>query len=96
MLQWIDDEKLDAVVGCGVNIAGLSTRLHPDLVSRITWVSIDTRNAPSAGLSVPALLGELGRRAIELLVLRLQINLRGLPPNPVTTFFPVEWREIEK
>jgi LacI family transcriptional regulator len=96
MLQWIDAEKLDAVVGCGVNIAGLAARLHPDLVRRVAWVSIDTRNAPSAGPRVPALLGELGRRAIELLVMRLQINLRGLPANPATTFFPVEWREIDK
>jgi LacI family transcriptional regulator len=92
LIQWIDAGELDGIVGCGVQVAGLAAKLHPDLVSRLAWVSIGTSNVPSTCPGVPALLGELGRRAVELLAMRLQINLRGLPANPATTFFPVEWR----
>ena len=96
LLQWINAKKLNGVVGCGVNLAGLTARIHPDAVGRVAWASIDIRSATTVCPRVPALFGELGRRAIELLVMRLRINLRGLPANPATTFFPVEWRDLDQ
>lgn len=90
--EWIMAGKLDAVVGCGVNVPGLATRIHSGMGGRVTWSSIDIRSTQTAYPCVPALHSELGRRAVELLIMRLQINLLGLPANPATTFFPVEWR----
>jgi len=92
MAEWIRTEKLGAIVGCGVNVAELGAKLPPDSAHRVAWCSIDIRNRQSECPGVPALHGDLGRRAVELLSMRLQNNLRGLPANPATTFFPVEWR----
>lgn len=91
--QWITAEKLDAVVGCGVNVSELGARIPRSVARRVAWASIDIRSAQSKGQCVPALHRDLGRRAIELLVMRLQTNLRGLPENPATTLLPVGWRE---
>jgi LacI family transcriptional regulator len=96
LLQWIRTEKLDAVVGCGVDISGLVARTQPDPARGLTWASIDIGHAQSEYPCVSGLHRDLGRRAVELLVSRLQINLRGVPANPATTLFPVEWRESEK
>jgi LacI family transcriptional regulator len=94
--EWIASGRLDAVVGCGVNVPGLAARIQSGVSGRLTWSSIDIRNARSGCPGVPALHGDLGRRAVELLIMRLQINLLGLPANPATTFFPVEWRDSVK
>ncbi|HUL52799.1 MAG TPA: LacI family DNA-binding transcriptional regulator [Opitutaceae bacterium] len=91
--QWITTQKLDAVVGCGVDIPELRARLSAREARRIGWASIDIRGAQSKCPRVPALHHDLGRRAIELLIMRLQNNLRGLPSNPATTLLPVEWSE---
>jgi DNA-binding LacI/PurR family transcriptional regulator len=91
--QWIRTEKLDAVVGCGVDVSGLVARIDPAVTPRLAWASIDIRGSQSGYGCVPALHRELGRRAVELLIMRLQINLRGLPANPATTLLPVRWRE---
>ncbi len=93
LTQWIRTERLDALVGCGVNISSLVESIDPAVAQRVAWVSIDICSAQSGCRSVPALHRDLGRRAIELLIMRLQINLRGLPANPATTLLPVYWNE---
>jgi LacI family transcriptional regulator len=92
---WIAAEELDAVVGCGVNVPELSAGIPSSVARRVAWASIDIRSAQSKCAGVPALHRDLGRRAIELLIMRLQINLRGLPANPATTLLPVGWRECD-
>lgn len=91
--DWIGAEELDAVVSCGVNVAGLEARMSPEGARRVAWTSIDAGKVHPGLHCVPALHRDLGRRAIELLIMRLQMNLRGLPSNPATTLLPVEWRE---
>lgn len=88
---WIAAQKLDAVVGCGIDVQELRSMLPTREARRPAWASIDIGSAQSRCPRVPALHRDLGRRAIELLVMRLQINLRGLPSNPATTLLPVEW-----
>jgi LacI family transcriptional regulator len=91
--EWIKSGPLDAVVGCGVNVPGLAARFHSGMSGLVAWSSIDIRNTQSGYPCVAAIHGDLGRRAVELLIMRLQTNLLGLPANPATTFFPVEWRD---
>jgi LacI family transcriptional regulator len=91
--EWILAEKLDAVVGCGVDVPGLAASINSGEDGRVVWASIDIRALQSGCPCVPGILGDLGKRAVELLIMRLQINLLGLPANPATTFFPVEWRD---
>ena len=89
---WVTTEKPDAIVCCGwdpepAHSAGF---LPP---RDLAWASIDI------GLTLPHLPGipplhrELGRRAVELLAMRLQGNLRGIPTHLSTTLLSVEWRE---
>jgi LacI family transcriptional regulator len=93
--QWIRAEALDAVVVSGVGISSLVAGVDPALARSVAWASIDI-HCDQSGTSyacVPALHRDLGRRAVGVLASRIQVNLRGVPPNPSTTFFPVEWRE---
>jgi len=87
--QWIMAEKLDSAVGCGVDFS----RLTAGIPLGVAQARIDCGRAGSGDRGVPALHHDLGRRAIELLIMRLQMNLRGLPSNPATTLLPVEWQE---
>jgi LacI family transcriptional regulator len=93
--QWISAQKLDAIVGCGVEVQELKSRIPSRVARRVALASIDIRSAQSKHPCVPALHRDLGRRAIELLIMRLQTNLRGLPANPATTLLPVGWRECD-
>ncbi|HUJ45383.1 MAG TPA: LacI family DNA-binding transcriptional regulator [Opitutaceae bacterium] len=89
--SWISAHKFDAVVGCGVDLQELRSKFPGREARRVAWASIDIRGGQAKCPRVPALHRDLGRRAIELLVMRLQTNLRGLPSNPATTLLPVEW-----
>jgi len=93
--QWIKSEDFDAVVGCGVDLSRVSAQIQPEVAKSLTWASIDIHRAQTGCLCIPPLHRELGRRAVELLVTRLQINLRGVPANPDTTLFPVEWQDAK-
>jgi LacI family transcriptional regulator len=94
--EWITAGKLDAVVGCGIDVPGLAAKARSGGGGRVTWASIDVLAPQSGCPCVPGIQSELGRRAVELLIMRLEINLLGLPANPATTFFPVEWREWDR
>ncbi len=93
--DWIAAERIDAAVACGANVADLEERASGGTGRRVTWASIETSGAHAHHRYVPALNRDLGRRAMELLIMRLQMNLRGLSSNPATTLLPVEWRESD-
>lgn len=93
--QWIRTNALDAVVGVGIRISSLVAGIDPELARGVTWASIDIlRDQTETSYScAPALHRQLGRYAVGMLATRIQVNLRGIPPNPGITLFPVEWRE---
>jgi len=83
--SWVRQNRPDALVCCGWTP---SPGRLPGAVSVI--------DAPSAtpGLpGVPAVHRALGRRAVEMLAIRLKANLTGLPAYVSTTFLPVSWRD---
>lgn len=89
--RWMIAEKLDAAVACGVRVGDLEAMVNAGKGSRVAWAAIEIGSAPNARGFVPARHQDLGRRAIGLLIMRLQMNLRGLPSNPATTLLPVDW-----
>jgi hypothetical protein len=91
--DWLVAGRLDAAVACGASVADLEASLGARAGRRLTWASVETGGTRTSHRYVPALHRDLGRRAMELLIMRLQMNLRGLPSNPATTLLPVEWRE---
>jgi len=93
--EWIAAEKLDGAVACGGGAGDLEAKVAAATPRHVMWAAIEVGGAHTRHRYVPALHRELGRRAMELLIMRLQMNLRGLPSNPATTLLPVEWRETD-
>jgi DNA-binding LacI/PurR family transcriptional regulator len=89
---WIAAEKPEAVVCCGLDPGPWCSADFPAPDGRF-WASIDITHALPSIPGVPPLHRELGRRAVELLAMRLQANLRGAPSHLSTTLLSVAWRE---
>ncbi len=82
--SWVRRSRPDALVCCGWT--PLPGRLPG------TVAVIDAQSTAPGLPGVPAVYRALGRRAVEMLALRLKANQTGLPAHVSTTFLPVIWR----
>ena len=82
--SWIRRGRPDALVCCGWAPA-------PGQLQG-TVALIDAQSTAPGLPGVPAVYRDLGRRAVEMLALRLKTNQTGLPAHVSTTFLPVAWR----